>query len=156
MIPNKKVQVANGETPSADRFVSLTTHRLLARNLFVAAVVDGTGRLADDRSLVVTPDYERARRHANKLVQALGKVEPTDYTVHIPPTTTYVMKGMGEPQPRLGRRGPIVSVEEPRQTREAQFLVRWQHAGRQNRSGKRFDTEREAIAFHKQLMKEMN
>lgn len=151
-VGNKKVQIANGTTPSGDRFVSLTTHRLLARTVYVVGVVDGTGRLADDKSLMVTPDYERARRHANKLVQAAGgKCEPQDHAVHLP-KPSHILKVRGT-EPRAARR-PLVSVEPPRETRDCRYLVRWRRENRRA-NGRRFDTEPEANEFYNRLRQEM-
>lgn len=148
MIASKKVQVVNGTTPSADRFVSMTTARLLATDLFVVGVVDGTGRLADHTTLLTTPNYERARKHANRLVQkAGGRVEPTHYTAHLP----HSGRGHGY----IGRGRPVVEVEAPLRTRYGRYTVRWRRETGVKRMGKKFDTEREAIAFHAELVKEM-
>lgn len=147
MIPHKKVQVEEGTRPSEDRFVSMTTARILATDVYVVGVVDGTGRLADHTTLLTTPNHERARRHANRLVQKLGKVEPTHYTEHLP-------RGAE----RTGYEPPEVTttaVDPVRRRPSGKYVVQWQIAGQRRRNGKRFNTKREAIAFRTKLVKEL-
>jgi len=65
----KTVLVRSTDSPRTDRHVTLRSARLLATDLYVVAVVDGTGKLADPTSLTVTPSLDRARTAANRLIQ---------------------------------------------------------------------------------------
>lgn len=55
-------------SPRTDRHVTLRSARLLAADLYVVAVVDGTGKLAEPKTITLTPDLDRARAAANRLV----------------------------------------------------------------------------------------
>lgn len=152
MTPHKRVQVENGTRPSEDRFVSMTTARILATDVYVVGVVDGTGRLADHTTLLATPNHERARRHANRLVQKLGKVEPTHYAELLPAGTARSGYGLRDQTPA----GVTTTEVDPvRLRRNGKYGVKWQVAGQRRRNGRSFDTECEAIAFRNQLKKEL-
>lgn len=153
-VTNKKVQVANGKTPADDRFVSLSTHRLLARTVYVVGVVDGTNRLADDTTLLTTPNYERARKHANRLTRELGKVEPTHYATHLDAGMT---NHIGYPviPPGVKANG-LASVEPPKPTSNNRgWIVVWLPKGQRQRKRQRFWVEADAIAFYNLLLDEL-
>ena len=153
-ITNKRVQVANGSTPAADRFVSLTTHRLLARTVYVVAVVDGTGRLADDRSFIATPTYERARKHANRLVQQLGKVEPTHYAEHLLPDNRGRAQYGLPRRPKRIAKGPIAYVEPPQRNKYGRWAVAWGVVGDPAEKSRTFTKKPEATTFYNRLLRE--
>ena len=155
-IANKRVQVANGQRPADDRFVSLSTHRLLATTVYVVAVIDGTNRVADPATFLATPIYERARKHANRLTQRLGKVEPTHYAEHLSPTNPQ-RRQYGIPErPRRIAKGPIAYVEPPRRNKYGRWHVAWSVVGSAQEKSRTFATRREADTFHTRLLNEWN
>lgn len=154
-VTNKRVQVANGDTPAADRFVSLTTHRLLATTCYVVAVIDGTNRLADPSTFLATPIYERARKHANRLVQSLGKVEPTHYAEHLAREARGTRAGYGlQKPPRRIAHGPIAYVEPPRLNKYGRWAVAWSVVGAGQERSRTFKTKPEATTFYNRLLNE--
>jgi hypothetical protein len=155
LIEARKVRVALGDTPQQDRYVSLTSARILATDVFVVAVVDGTGRLADHTTLLTTPIHERARRHANRLVQALGKVEQQEHYINHLPADVARRPGYGLPRrPRPAARRRFVYIEDPQRQPNGSWLVAWLVVGADRESGKRFKSEREARKFHQQLIQQ--
>jgi hypothetical protein len=137
----RRVQVVANGSPQTDRYVSLTTTRLFATNVYVVAVVDGTGRLADPKSLLTTTDYQRARRHANRLTESWGGEVP-------PPDTAEFLAS------RRRRRHRSEYIDPPTRTRDGRWVVRWRCVGSPTAKGKRFSTEPEAQAFYAQLTEE--
>lgn len=138
----RRAPVRLTDSPRTDLYVSLSTVRLLAADVFVVGVVDGTGRLAEPTSLLTTTNIDRARRHANSLVARWGGVADE-------PDLAELL-----PKPRR-KRGRIEYIERPQQTPNGRYIVRWFRTDAINARGKRFDTEREAVAFHAQLTQEM-
>lgn len=155
---NRKVRVQVGHTPSEDRFITLTTTRVLATDAYIAAVVDGTGKLADPKSLLVSPDYGKARRHANILFNRWGGEEVAPQSVECLPHR--IQRRRSERQGPQAR-GPGITIastviDAPRRVRDGSYAVRWQVEGQRRRMGRRFPTEAEARSFHAQLRKELN
>lgn len=144
---NRKVRVKAADSPSSERFVALTTARLLSTDLFVVGVVDGTGRLREPTSLRVTPVLNAARKHANTLVERSGGVVEPDHG-------EFVHRNQAR---SVERRGPLTGtqIEAVGRRRNGDYGVRWRIAGQRKRQGKRFSTKREAQAFHAQLIREM-
>ncbi|UMG92835.1 hypothetical protein [Nocardioides sp. TF02-7] len=153
---SRKVQVANGDSPSDDRFIVLTSHRLLATPVWVVGVVDGTGRLTDPPSLLVTPDHERARRHANRLFNDLGgeEVEPTHYASHIA-RDVRAPRAYGIHPAQRPATSTVVTPPRYREKR-GKWHVCWQVEGERKRKGKWFPTEQQAHDFYNRLTKEMS
>lgn len=143
----RREQVRVGDTRTDDRFITMTSHRLLATDVLVVGVIDGTGRLADPSTLLVTTDPKRARRHANTLYERWGgeSVEP-DYSEHIPGRRR---KGY-QPGAFTATR-----VHPPKQTRHGNWNVRWEVAGQMKRRGRRFYSEADARVFMKELTREL-
>lgn len=154
---SQRVHVRDGATRTDDRFVSLTTHRLHATDVYVVGVLDGTGRLAEPTTLLATTDLQRARRHANTLFDRWGgeEVEP-DHTAHLPRAVIRRKTGTKppRPKPRVLRVFPPVYVGG----RKGQWSVRWSAIygldGHEHTRGKRFKTKQEAQRFHDQLAEE--
>lgn len=152
---NRKVQVARNGSPKTDRWVVLTGSRLLATDVFVVGVVDGTGRLTEQKSLLTTTDYERARRHANRLAESWGGVVEEDV-----PTAEFLERRYRRPTDYPDRRtthwrlGTITELESPKQDRAGRWVVKWCDTDvTNNRPSRRraFPTKQEAKAFHAEL-----
>jgi hypothetical protein len=143
---HRKVQVRGDGKPRTDRYITLTTTRLLATDLYLVGVIDGSGRLTDSASLRVTPNLDAARRYANGLVEQWGGVVEADHQQWLPKN---VRRAMPVDDSR------IVSVEPVRPRRDGQYAVRWQVAGRKQRRGKRFLTEPEAQSYFDHLIQRM-
>ncbi len=60
--------------PRDDRYISLSTHRIHATNIYVVAEVDSTGRLADPRRFSAHTNLTNARKAANRLLSSWGGV----------------------------------------------------------------------------------
>jgi hypothetical protein len=139
---SRRVPVRLTDSPREDRYVSLTTTRLLSTDLYVVGVVDSSGRLAEPTSLRVTPNLDVARTHANALVEKWGGVVEPDHEQWLP-----------KKRRRRGRR--ILSVERVCRRPDGRYIVRWQDARLLQMSGKSFDTEAEAQSYHEQLTQRM-
>jgi hypothetical protein len=157
---NRREQVRTGRTPRDDRYVTLTTQRILATNCYVVAIVDGTGRLVDPQTLLTTPSFDKARRHANALFDSWGgggceSNQPTPTAEFLPRT---VRRPYDYPD---GRRtfhavGTVTELHEPARrttTGKGRWYVRWYYAESRNNQPRTrtFPTEQEAIAFHTEL-----
>ena len=140
-----------------DRWVTLTTNRVLATNVLVVAVTDGTNRLADPRSLLVTTDSAKARRHANKLYESwgggCGDAPTADY---LPPSVRRAADYPESDRPESLRYGPpVVRVLPPDQGPKGRWRVRWFHADQAKARVRRFDSEPEAQDHYQQLITRM-
>lgn len=149
----RREQVREGRTPRDERYVSLSTVRLLATDVYVVAVIDGTGRLTDPASLLTTPLLDKARKHANALFESWGGGVPEA------PPAAYLERKYQRPRDFPDQRrtfhrvGNIVELHEPKQDRTGKWIVRWYvEESIRNRPRRRpFPTEQEARAFHAEL-----
>lgn len=140
---NTKVQV--GVDPA--RFASLTTARLLATTVYVVALIDHTGRLADPATLKTTTDPRRAQRlHVALMEKCGGKVTPTYKPPPDPPKRDRAHDRAPGNSPRHRPAQPVY------QPTFGTWLMKFRHKGRDYRE--RFPTEREAIAYRDKIMEE--
>lgn len=155
---NRREQVHRGTHPRDDRYVTLTTNRILATNVLVVAVIDGTNRLADPRSLLVTTSLTRARRHANKLYETwgggCGDAPTADY---LPPSCRRAADYPDADRPDSLRYAgpPIVRVLPPERGPRGFWRVERFYAGRAKSQVRRFRTEPEAHSYYQQLITRM-
>jgi hypothetical protein len=68
-----RVLAIEGETPMAERYITLRSIRVANSDAYVVAVVDGRNVVTDWSSTCLTPDIAKARNAANKLFQRTTK-----------------------------------------------------------------------------------
>lgn len=157
---HRRVHVLVGDRPSDDRFILLTSNRLLSTPVWVVGVIDGTGRLAVPGSLLTTTNYERARRHANRLFEDHGAEEVQQpYIDHIDAGIAASRRQRApvrnSPRPPRQPGPPLVSLVPPQRTKKGnRWVVRWARDG-QRRMGRRFDIQQDAQTFYNRLAEEM-
>jgi hypothetical protein len=155
---NRREQVRRGPHPRDDRYITLTSHRILATNVLVVAVTDGTNRLADPPSLLVTTNLTRARRHANKLYESwgggCGDAPTADY---LPPSSRRASDYPDHERPASLRYAgpPIVRVLPPERGPRGRWRVERFHANRPKPITRRFASEPEAHSYYQQLITRM-
>jgi hypothetical protein len=135
---NKRVPVRLTDSARTDRYVSLSTQRLHAATVYVVAVVDGTSRLTDPRTLRTTTDLSQARRHANRLVETWGGVAETAADAIA-----------SRPKPKPARRPHRVT---PKQRPNGRWRVGISINGKWRK--RTFDTEQEAQQFIDRIKRE--
>ena len=145
-LTNRKVQVHRGSRPNDDRYVSMTTQRVYATDVLVVAVVDGTNRLADPKTLRATTDLSRARRWANDLCERMGgPVDELELRDVLPPN-------IKEPIERRSAPRDVTRVLPPTPGRRLGFtVVRWTEHGIYSRY-RRFKTTNDATDFYQHLI----